>query len=111
MVKYQTKLAKEEQRHNQLLSGLIAEKSKLFIPPGSTARDILHAKSADIAQNRLTYYIASAGSKLKEARTKLGDPRFLYSADILIAAEKERLSEVLGNVCNRSFQDASDELF
>ena len=102
MVNYQAKLQKEQQKFEKSLREVVTKKSKLFFLPGFDVAGFLEEKSATIAQNKLIWFIGDAGSKVRNARKRLGDRRFLYGADILISKVKERLAEWFGQYLNRS---------
>ena len=94
--KRQGKLEKEQQLYNEALRQVVAEKSELKLQPGFDVGNILFAQSAHTAQLNLSGFINDGRSKVQNARKKLGDPKFLYAADIIIAKEKEHLGEALG---------------
>jgi hypothetical protein len=99
----QDKREKEQQRYEEALRQTVTRKSKLKLSPGSDVSDFLFAKSGRRAQVMLTDFIVDGRAKVREAREKLSDAKFLYAADIVVNKEKEFLSQALaaGSDCNR----------
>lgn len=98
----QGKREEKQRRYRDSLRQTVAKKSKLKLSPGFDVGDILSANSGR-AQTILRDSIVSGRAKVREARAKLSDPKFLYAADIVIAKEKEFLSHALAarSDCNR----------
>ena len=86
----------EKDRYEKLLRETVAKKSKLKLSPGFDVDDILSANSGRRAQVMLTDSIVNGRAKVREARAKLSEPKFLYAADIVIDKEKEHFGKVLG---------------
>jgi hypothetical protein len=90
------KLHKAQQQYNESLRQILPKKSKLFFLPGFDVGSFLGEKSGEVAQVKLRDFIQDSGNKVRNAKKKLGDRRFLYGADILLKSVKERLAERLG---------------
>jgi len=90
------KLQKAQQQYNKSLRQVLTKKSPLFFLPGFDVGSFLDEKSSEVAQNKLIRFIQDSGLKVRKARKKLGDRRFLYKADILLNSVKEGLAKRLG---------------
>jgi hypothetical protein len=90
-----TKLEKEQQQYQESLRKLLIQKSPLYLLQGTDIAGLLREPNLERLQNKLDDLRVDAGMKLHAARMKLDDRKFLYGADILIDAVKERLTEWL----------------
>jgi len=109
----QDKRDKEQQQYTEALRQAVARKSILKLPPGTDVNTILSANSGHRAQVILRDAIFSGRKKVREAREKLSDLKFLYAADIVINKEKEFLSQALaaGSDSNRYQEGTLEHAF
>jgi hypothetical protein len=87
----------EDERYKEALRTTVAAKSNVKLSPGLNVEELLGARSAEEAQQRLVDFLVDGRTKVARTRSRIGDPKVLYAADRLLAIEKENITTAIGN--------------
>lgn len=88
---------KQQVQYEDLLRQTLAERSRLKLSRVANVEVLLAAEDQDEAYRLFDEFLDKGRTKVKDARQELDNDKFLYSADRIIKAEKERIAKALGS--------------